>query len=289
MFARTTFGRAAIGACARGGSTHGKALPHAQDAVCPSRRWGSPRHSRSRPVARAAAAAATPQRQRHPPRPAARLRRPHRSAPASALERRRDRRQGRQGRHHPARHHVLAPLGHRRPDRAQGSGARTYNLDCDIQNAGGCADARCRPSPQSDDRTRLKVLMIVNLDPASGAQDRAGGQGQGRHHRRLRPAHPGWRRSLYVSFDNVKVGETAGQDPDQVPAGQGQERRSSTSRSTARRPTTTPPCSSRATTACCRRRRAGRRSPTSDGNWDAPHGGRQFSLDAAARTRTSRP
>src|SRR4051812_14550400 len=44
-----------------------------------------------------------------------------------------------------------------------------YNLDCNIQNAGGSA-SKMQTIARQMEADKIKVLMIVNLDPASGAK-----------------------------------------------------------------------------------------------------------------------
>ena len=46
---------------------------------------------------------------------------------------------------------------------------KIYNLDCNIQNAGGSA-SKMQTIARSMTSQGVKVLMIVNLDPASGAK-----------------------------------------------------------------------------------------------------------------------
>ena len=136
---------------------------------------------------------------------------------------RRGRRQGRQGRHHPAGHHVLAALGHRRPRGAEG---QLQDLQPRLQHP-----ERRRLRQQDADHRSLDDLPgrqgADDRQPRPGVrrQDRAGGRQGRRHPGRLRPAHAGWRRGPLRLLRQRQGRRGAGQDPDPVPAGQEREER----------------------------------------------------------------
>jgi D-xylose transport system substrate-binding protein len=83
------------------------------------------------------------------------------------------------------------------------------NLDCDIQNAQG-DKAKMRTIAQSMESEGVKVLMIVNLDPASGATIEKEAANKGITTIDYDRLTPGGGAAVYVSFDNVKVGEEQG-------------------------------------------------------------------------------
>ena len=91
-----------------------------------------------------------------------------------------------------------------------------YNLSCDIQNADGSA-AKMKTIAQQMEANGIKVLMIVDLDQASGAaieqQAKAAGVTTVDYDRLT----PGGGASLYVSFDNVAVGTVQGTALTQCP------------------------------------------------------------------------
>jgi len=84
-----------------------------------------------------------------------------------------------------------------------------YNLDCDIQNAGGSA-SKMQTIARQMTADKVKALMIVNLDPASGAKIEQEAAKAGVITVDYDRLTPGGGAALYVSFDNVKVGETQG-------------------------------------------------------------------------------
>jgi D-xylose transport system substrate-binding protein len=84
-----------------------------------------------------------------------------------------------------------------------------YNLDCDIQNADGSA-AKMKTIAQQMEADGIKVLMIVDLDAASGAAIEQAATKAGVITVDYDRLTPGGGAALYVSFDNVKVGETQG-------------------------------------------------------------------------------
>ncbi len=96
------------------------------------------------------------------------------------------------------------------------------NLSCDIQNANGSA-ATMKTIAESMENNGIKVLMIVNLDSASGAQIEQEAASKGVTTVDYDRLTLGGGAALYVSFDNVKVGVSAGLDAGQVPAGAGPE------------------------------------------------------------------
>ena len=87
---------------------------------------------------------------------------------------------------------------------------QTYNLSCDIQNAGGSA-SKMQSIAQQMTANKVKVLMIVNLDPASGAKIEKEAAKNGVIPVDYDRLTPGGGAALYVSFDNVKVGKLMGQ------------------------------------------------------------------------------
>ena len=153
---------------------------------------------------------------------------------------------------------------------------KKFNLDCNIQNAGGSAaqDADHRPA---DDRRQDQGPDDRRPRPGLRREDRAGGRQERRHPRRLRPPHPGWRRGALRLLRQRQGRRGAGPDPDPVPAGRRREEREVRRDRRCARPTTTPRCSSRATTACCRKTAGWTKVGEQTGNWDAPTAGRVFS------------
>lgn len=93
---------------------------------------------------------------------------------------------------------------------------KAANLDCDIQNANGSA-ANMKTIAQGMSAKKIKVLMIVNLDPASGAAIEKAAEKNGIITVDYDRLTPGGGASLYVSFDNVKVGVTQGTALTQCP------------------------------------------------------------------------
>lgn len=91
-----------------------------------------------------------------------------------------------------------------------------YNLDCDIQNADGSA-AKMKTIAQQMEGNGVKVLMIVDLDQASGAAIEQAATKAGVIPVDYDRLTPGGGAALYVSFDNVKVGETQGTALTQCP------------------------------------------------------------------------
>src|SRR4051812_37368944 len=83
------------------------------------------------------------------------------------------------------------------------------NLNCDIQNAQG-DKVKMHTIAQSMENEGVKVLMIVNLDPASGATIEKEANTKGITTVDYDRLTPGGGAALYVSFDGVKVGEAQG-------------------------------------------------------------------------------
>ncbi|MDQ2797243.1 MAG: substrate-binding domain-containing protein [Actinomycetota bacterium] len=97
-----------------------------------------------------------------------------------------------------------------------------YNLSCDIQNADG-SPAKMKTIAQQMEGNKVKVLMIVDLDAASGAAIEQQAKKAGVltvDYDRLTPAGGA---ALYVSFDNVKVGQVQGTALTQCPQVKGQK------------------------------------------------------------------
>jgi D-xylose transport system substrate-binding protein len=93
---------------------------------------------------------------------------------------------------------------------------QTYNLTCDIQNADASA-AKMKTIAQQMEGNGVKVLMIVDLDAASGAAIEQQAAKAGVITVDYDRLTPGGGASLYVSFDNVKVGQVQGQALTQCP------------------------------------------------------------------------
>jgi D-xylose transport system substrate-binding protein len=96
------------------------------------------------------------------------------------------------------------------------------NLDCNIQNAGGSA-AKMQTIARQMTADKIKVLMIVNLDFASGAKIEQEAAKNGVIPVDYDRLTPGGGAALYVSFDNVKVGQLQGQTLTQCPQVKGQK------------------------------------------------------------------
>ena len=96
-----------------------------------------------------------------------------------------------------------------------------YNLSCDIQNADGSAQ-KMKTIAQQMESSGIKVLMIVDLDAASGAAIEQQAAKAGVIPVDYDRLTPGGGAALYVSFDNVKVGEVQGQTLTQCPQVKGQ-------------------------------------------------------------------
>jgi D-xylose transport system substrate-binding protein len=96
-----------------------------------------------------------------------------------------------------------------------------YNLSCDIQNADGSA-AKMKTIAQQMEGNGVKVLMIVDLDQASGAAIEQQAAKAGVIPVDYDRLTPGGGAALYVSFDNVKVGVVQGTALTQCPQVKGQ-------------------------------------------------------------------
>jgi D-xylose transport system substrate-binding protein len=97
-----------------------------------------------------------------------------------------------------------------------------YNLDCNIQNAGGSASKMQTIARQMESQ-HVKVLMIVDLDAASGAKIEQEAAKNGVIPVDYDRLTPGGGAALYVSFDNVKVGQLQGKTLTECPQVKGQK------------------------------------------------------------------
>ena len=95
------------------------------------------------------------------------------------------------------------------------------NLNCDIQNAQGSA-SKMKTIAEQMEASGVKVLMIVDLDAASGAAIEQEATKNGVIPVDYDRLTPGGGAALYVSFDNTKVGELQGQTLVQCPEVKGQ-------------------------------------------------------------------
>jgi D-xylose transport system substrate-binding protein len=93
---------------------------------------------------------------------------------------------------------------------------KKYNLQCNIQNAGGSA-SKMQTIARQMESSKIKVLMIVDLDAASGAKIEQEAAKNGVIPVDYDRLTPGGGAALYVSFDNVKVGQLQGQTLTQCP------------------------------------------------------------------------
>jgi D-xylose transport system substrate-binding protein len=91
-----------------------------------------------------------------------------------------------------------------------------YNLSCDIQNANGSPQTMKSIANQMEGEG-IKALVIVNLDQASGAAIEKQASAAGVIPVDYDRLTPGGGAAVYVSFDNVKVGELQGQTLTQCP------------------------------------------------------------------------
>ena len=123
---------------------------------------------------------------------------------------------------------------------------KAAGVGSDIQNAGGDT-AKFGTICDSMINEGVKVLMIVNLDPESGAACLKKATQAGITEHRLRPAHAGWRRVVLRVVRQRQGRRADGRGPDRLPRPRKARPRPTSSTSTAPRPTTTPACSSRAT------------------------------------------
>jgi D-xylose transport system substrate-binding protein len=96
------------------------------------------------------------------------------------------------------------------------SACQKYNLSCDIQNANG-SPATMKSIAQQMEGNGIKALVIVNLDQASGAAIEKQASSAGVIPVDYDRLTPGGGAAVYVSFDNVKVGQTQGTALTQCP------------------------------------------------------------------------
>jgi D-xylose transport system substrate-binding protein len=96
------------------------------------------------------------------------------------------------------------------------------NLVCNIQNAGGSA-SKMQTIARQMTSAKVKVLMIVDLDSASGAKIEQEAAKNGVIPVDYDRLTAGGGAALYVSFDNVKVGQVQGQALTQCPQVKGQK------------------------------------------------------------------
>ena len=99
---------------------------------------------------------------------------------------------------------------------------KQYNLDCNIQNAGGSASKMQTIARQMESQ-KVKVLMIVDLDAASGAKIEKEAAQNGVIPVDYDRLTPGGGAAVYISFDNVKVGQLQGKSLTQCPQVKGQK------------------------------------------------------------------
>lgn len=85
-----------------------------------------------------------------------------------------------------------------------------YKLSCDIQNADGSASTMVTQA-QAMINNGVKVLLVTSLDPASSNKIEAAAKAANIITIDYDRLSPGGSASLYVSFDNVKVGQLQGQ------------------------------------------------------------------------------
>lgn len=90
------------------------------------------------------------------------------------------------------------------------AGCAKYKLSCDIQNAAGSASTMITQA-QAMINNGAKVLLVTSLDPASSNKIEAAAKAKGVITIDYDRLSPGGSASLYVSFDNVKVGTLQGQ------------------------------------------------------------------------------
>ena len=86
---------------------------------------------------------------------------------------------------------------------------KKYNVQCQIQNGQGSAQKQKTIAEQME-ASGIKVLMLVDLDPASGAAIEQEAEKNGVTVIDYDRLTPNGGAALYVSFDNVKVGEVQG-------------------------------------------------------------------------------
>jgi len=150
-----------------------------------------------------------------------------------------------------------------------------YNLSCDIQNAGGSA-SKMQTIARQMESNKVKVLMIVDLDAASGAKIEQEAAKNGVIPVDYDRLTPGGGAALYVSFDNVKVGELQGKTLTSCPQVKGQKSVKYVEIDGAA-------TDNNATLfhqgydGVLSKTPGWKKVAEQDGNWDAPTAGRQFS------------
>lgn len=92
---------------------------------------------------------------------------------------------------------------------AMAAECKKVNLSCDIQNAQNDA-GRMKSIAESMESNGIKVLMITNLDSASGAAIEQEAQGKGITTIDYDRLTLGGKAALYISYDNVAVGTAQG-------------------------------------------------------------------------------
>lgn len=100
---------------------------------------------------------------------------------------------------------------------------KQFNLNCNIQNAGGSA-AKMQTIARQMESDGIKVLMIVDLDPASGAKIEQEATKNGVIPVDYDRLTPGGGAALYVSFDNTRVGVVQGTTLTQCPQVKGKSK-----------------------------------------------------------------
>jgi D-xylose transport system substrate-binding protein len=149
------------------------------------------------------------------------------------------------------------------------------NLDCNIQNAGGSA-SKMQTIARQMESNKIKVLMIVDLDAASGAKIEQEAAKNGVIPVDYDRLTPGGGAALYVSFDNVKVGQLQGQTLASCPQVKGQKKVKYVEIDGAA-------TDNNATLfhqgydGVLSKTAGWTKVAEQDGNWDAPTAGRQFS------------
>ena len=154
------------------------------------------------------------------------------------------------------------------------------NLDCDIQNANGSA-ATMKTIANGMLANKVKVLMIVNLDPASGAAIEQQAKKNGVLTVDYDRLTPGGGASLYVSFDNVKVGVAQGTaltQCSQVKGSSAVKYAQIDGASTDNNAT----LFKQGYESVLSKTSGWTKTAEQDGNWDAPTAGREFSTMLAA-------
>lgn len=157
---------------------------------------------------------------------------------------------------------------------------KAANLNCDIQNANGSA-ATMKTIANGMEANKVKVLMIVNLDPASGAAIEQQAKKNGILTVDYDRLTPGGGASLYVSFDNVKVGVAQGTALTQCSQVKGKsavkyaqiDGAATDNNATLFR---------QGYASVLSKTKGWTKVAEQDGNWDAPTAGRQFSTMLAA-------